>query len=514
MPMFLYAVNHLDRYTSRQQFGMLVALSNIYEEKGLIDKVHQVQQQSLAVRSPKLDIHAISVFANTGHYLFQSEQFEAALQVYKTVMAQGAVSQNQILLGRILNNMGICYFNQENAQYTLADSCLQSALAIANEQRDTLQMCQIQCNIADLRFDEYRDADAESLWLEMAQLAEQKGYLNECATIYGNLAFLYRTAEQWQNALAYSQKQNEAQQAMWNRDQLWKQAEAEKKYELDLKQTKLDLVTSENRRKTQQRNAFVLISVLVLLIGLVFVWLYRSKRRANVLMTAKNKELTELNTTKDKLFSIIGHDLRSPILSLKTRSNKMVTKLADNADTKAIELARSNRNALHKMHQLIENVLSWGLSQQEQRAAEFQKLDVSRVVDMVAADYVGLMDEKNISLSSVLENRSFVLADLHNLKAVLRNVFDNAIKNNTEGGSIRISMPTRTLLAIENDGAQIPSEIVEQLRSGQRGKQLASSGLGLWICKDLMELNEGGFDIRPIEHGTRVELTLKPIDDE
>ena len=521
MPLLLYCVNHLEQYSEKQQFYLLVVLSNIYLDKGLVEKVYEIQQKGLEIGGQS-DVQTASVFANTGHYLFKTEKFEEALKVYAKVLDQGAVQQDSVLYGRILNNMGICYFNKDNPDYLLADSSLQLALNLAEQQRDTLQICQVQTNIADLLFDQYRDAEAEALWLKMAQLAEEKGYLNEQEIIYSNLAFLYQEGGQWKNALACSQKQNELQKAMWDRDQLWKQAETEKKYELDLKQSQLDLkqsqldlVSSENQRKTQQRNAFIVISILVLAIGLVFLWLYRSKRKANVLMTAKNQELTELNTTKDKLFSIISHDLRSPILSLKNRSSRMVKKLGGDEQPEALKMAKANQNSLHNMHQLIENVLSWGTSQQEKREANFQKLEVARVVDMVAADYEGLMEDKSLSLTVELKSRAFVWADLHNVKAVLRNVFDNAIKNNLENGGIRITFDhSANALLIENDGPSIRMEIVEQLRSGQRGKHLASSGLGLWICKDLMELNQGNFDIHPVENGTRVAITFKTMPDE
>ena len=82
-----------------------------------------------------------------------------------------------------------------------------------------------------------------------------------------------------------------------------------------------------------------------------------------------------------------------------------------------------------------------------------------------------------------------------------------------EGGSIRIGMDAHNALTIANDGAEIARDIVEQLRTGKRGQQLSSSGLGLWICTDLMELNEGAFTIEPIEKGTRVTLTFKQTTD-
>lgn len=215
------------------------------------------------------------------------------------------------------------------------------------------------------------------------------------------------------------------------------------------------------------------------------------------------KELEALIRNRDKLFSIISHDLRGPISSA-TSIIEMIN--GDNG------MGEAERNHLLKLlsetcsnaQSLIENVLNWAGSQMNRLRFNPVCFDIFAMIDEKLASVRSEAAKKSIDM--VLENReaSIVYADRNSVDLVLRNLLSNAVKYTPEGGSIRIRVKDRigeVEVLVSDSGVGMSPESLESLfdddicHSTRGTANEKGTGLGLILCKDFIESNNGSLSV-------------------
>ena len=225
------------------------------------------------------------------------------------------------------------------------------------------------------------------------------------------------------------------------------------------------------------------------------------QNQAEERIKSKNEELQKINAEKDKFFSIIAHDLRSPFAAFLGLTQMMVQDLPSLKLDNIQEIALLMRDSATNLHRLLENLLQWSRLQQ----------------GMVAFDphYFLLVEKVNSSLRSVMEIASnkgveivvnvpdgmYVLADENMLESTIRNLVTNAVKFTEKGGKILISAQAENQgavqISIQDTGIGMNEKMVEKLfridelncRQGTNGEP--STGLGLILCKDFIEKHGG-----------------------
>ncbi|MBP6409541.1 MAG: HAMP domain-containing histidine kinase, partial [Pseudarcicella sp.] len=242
------------------------------------------------------------------------------------------------------------------------------------------------------------------------------------------------------------------------------------------------------------------------------------KIKSNRIISSQKQTLDELNATKDKLFSIVSHDLRSSV-NARRISN---TKLADNLLNKKYELLdhqlQNNSAIANGTYSLLDNLLNWAMLQTKQLYFQIESIHLYSVIQQVAFNFEPLMLNKNIHFESDIPKSIFVMADTESLKIVLRNVLDNALKFSKENGFIKIytsNTPNNITLTIEDSGAGMSKEIAQELMKDtvvlakKNSTEQIGSGLGLQLCKSMIKKNNGSFAIESIEQkGTKILITL------
>jgi len=530
----------LDRFlVEKQRAGSLLLFSSELQRYYLDhSEAHILFLKELYIEAKEKHERLIEKYKNLSHIVsygiavhdlasiyYELEEYEKAVEHYKLVW----VNQNWIpdinSQAEITNNIGLVYLTDA---YYNADSALfyqNKSLSINRQLNDSLGIATGLLNIGNAYSNEYEDAKAIAIWEEALGIAEPKGYKDILDELYYNLAFLHEEQGNLQAALAYRKLFEEVLEENWNRDRVWELAEKEKAYEVELRESRINglekekkLQQAETERKQWQRNAFILLCLALGGLGLVIWRAYRSKKAVNKVISAKNDELSELNATKDQLFSIITHDLRSPVLSLKRSNQKLLMSLVERNHAQAIDIAQDNRSSLDNTFQLIENVLNWGVSQQKGYDVQFEKVHVRSLVQQMLYDYRSLAEEKAITIEENCNPTIFIRADLYSVKVVLRNVLDNAIKYNCKNGYIRLScnrQHSEVRLKIENSGVSVPKEVQAKLNAGTNHVfKGGSGGIGLWLCDDMMKKNGGRIKLFSMDDGTRTCLYFNPFKDE
>jgi PAS domain S-box-containing protein len=213
-----------------------------------------------------------------------------------------------------------------------------------------------------------------------------------------------------------------------------------------------------------------------------------------------SEELEELNANKDKFFSVIAHDLRSPFISLLGYT-EILNEDIDELTTEETKVFASNIHESSKnLFSLLENLLEW--SRVQTGRIKFAPADIA--LDKLIFDTIDLFREpahrKNINLTFAEALDIKVLADINMIESVMRNLISNAIKFTKPGGNIIIKTNTEQefcTIIIEDDGCGIPSGDIEKIFS--IGDHISTngtndekgSGLGLILCKEFVNKNGG-----------------------
>jgi PAS domain S-box-containing protein len=229
-------------------------------------------------------------------------------------------------------------------------------------------------------------------------------------------------------------------------------------------------------------------------------------------------KLHELNRLKDRLFSIISHDLRSPLLSLMDILSMASDGMVSDEEFKSF-LPTLSKNIGYTSG-LVDNLLQWSKSQLEGTAINATHFDIKDNVTYVLNSFGQISADKGVILHNNINLATVVYADMDMIQAVLRNLVSNAIKFCRKGDKISINAEIRRGIAtiwIADTGIGIAAENIDKLfgtnnftTRGTTNEQ--GTGLGLLLCKDFIEKNGGKIwvESKP-DQGSRFYFTL-PID--
>lgn len=262
------------------------------------------------------------------------------------------------------------------------------------------------------------------------------------------------------------------------------------------------------------RNLLIVISAIIVVFAFFLYSLYRSKNEKNILLAERNvlverqkdelnylyKEQYKLNETKNKFFSIVAHDLKSPFQTILGFSELLSSEYENLTEQQRIDASKNILKVSNETFRLIENLLEWGRTQTETANAIFRVFNVRELVLNTLPVFDPQLENKNLKITTELPPLLEAWADPDMIMTVIRNLVSNAIKFSPSGSEIRINTrmsQNKIYISIDDSGDGIPKEIEGSLftfdpkvqRSGTQGEK--GTGLGLALCKEFMELNDG-----------------------
>ncbi|HEY6900884.1 MAG TPA: HAMP domain-containing sensor histidine kinase [Puia sp.] len=215
------------------------------------------------------------------------------------------------------------------------------------------------------------------------------------------------------------------------------------------------------------------------------------------LLEEQTHQLTELNSLKNKLFSVIAHDLKAPLYALRNlfRNVQLYNLPGDEIKLLIPEVV----SELTYTTGLMENLLQWAKSQMQAESVKPQLLDISRITQEVLQLLRLQAEAKRIYIQSKIERPVYVYADRDMINLVLRNLLSNAIKFTPEDGQIFVEareMRSHIEVLVQDNGLGISQEGVKKLLDahyystrGTLGE--AGTGLGLMLCREFLSRNGG-----------------------
>lgn len=216
-----------------------------------------------------------------------------------------------------------------------------------------------------------------------------------------------------------------------------------------------------------------------------------------LLLQQQTDELTRLNAFKSRLFSIIAHDLKSPIYALRNLFRNM--QAYDLPAEEIKEMVPEVVNELTYTTSLMENLLQWARSQMQTDAVKPQMIDIPGLMTEVARLLRLQAEAKKIKVKLHTIPSAIAFADKDMVNLILRNLLSNAIKFTPEEGIIEIGVqrcPTGIGMYVKDTGTGIPSEALQKIQlnnfyttKGTAGE--SGTGLGLMLCKEFVMRNDG-----------------------
>lgn len=212
------------------------------------------------------------------------------------------------------------------------------------------------------------------------------------------------------------------------------------------------------------------------------------------------QRLTELNATKDKIFSIIAHDLRTPLNNVLNFVELLNMNLPHLDATKKQEMSEQLFRATKSAFGLLDNLLEWSQSQLHRVTFAPQWLKFSSICDEVWNPISITAENKEITLFRHFDDSAQIFADANMLKTILRNLLSNAVKFTRQGGIINLHAEhsdTGVTISVSDNGVGMSPEVVKNLfnvsttRSTRGTANEKGTGLGLVICYEFIEKHGG-----------------------
>ena len=225
------------------------------------------------------------------------------------------------------------------------------------------------------------------------------------------------------------------------------------------------------------------------------------RKQAEAQLHLKNEELVKIVKEKNKFFSIIAHDLRSPFNGFLGLTQLMAEELPDMSLAETQKIAVSMRNSATNLFRLLENLLDWSSMQQGLISFNREVAQLAPIVDESMAIILEPAKIKGIEINFDIPADVTVFADRNILQTVIRNIVTNAVKFTRSGGKINVTakstVDNSVEVSIKDSGIGMCQALVDDLfrldvqtnRTGTGGEP--SSGLGLILCKDFIEMHGG-----------------------
>ncbi|NRS89610.1 signal transduction histidine kinase [Flavobacterium sp. 7E] len=458
-----------------------------------------------------------TIKAKLGEIALEQKEFKKAINYFKEIEF---VKENKLLgikKGNVKYNIGICYLHLK--EFDKSEVYLLKSIKLQEQQNDSLEFVNSYGDIATLYYEQYKDNLAIPYFEKAYQLSKKIKDFDLKRRTALNMAVVEENRKDFSKSLVYRKEYDQWKDSLNDQNKIWKVAELEKQFAVKQKQKEVSLLQAENKIKIAERNGLLYSAIVLLFLLGIAVYFYREKIKRNKIILAQKEALDELNATKDKLFSIVSHDLRSSVNAMKSSNAKLQENLALKNLTEIDKLLHQNSTIANSTYNLLDNLLNWALLQTKQSYFEIESHRLFFIVEHVAYNYQHLLAEKNILFENIVSKKDIVFADQESLKLILRNFIDNAIKFSKENGTIKIYSENHDELycnlIIEdsglgmNEGTRIQLLQETTLLSKKENENIIGAGLGMQLCKSMIKKNNGKLDMQSeIGKGTKIIVSL------
>lgn len=479
-------------------------------------KLFQEAKKELNLVSKKFIFYPL-VNKALGESSLELKEFEKAIYYFNEVEKSPNLDKQGIKIRIIYGNLGVSYLHLN--QFNKAEEYLFKSKNLLEKEDNKESLYLLYTNIANLYYEQYKDKQAISYFEKAYDLSNKTNKVDFKYTASKNMSVVEENRGNFKQALVYRKEFDKWKDSLNDQNKVWAVADFEKKFAVAQKQKQIKVLEVENQLKNSQRNWLFFSAISLLLLLTAGGYFYAQKvKNAKIILLQKNK-LDELNATKDQLFSIVSHDLRSSVNALKTSNAKLSATLETKNYDELNQLIIQNSSIANGAYSLLDNLLHWALLQTKQLYFHKESVHLFSIVQQIEYNYKPLLMNKSIAFENTVSKNCFIFVDLDSLKIVLRNLLDNAIKFSNENGKISFytqeNTPESCQLVLEDNGLGMDKETIaailkdDELLAKKGKSETIGTGLGMQLCKQMIKKNGGTIQIESELHqGTKMILTF------
>ncbi|MDB4335097.1 tetratricopeptide repeat protein, partial [bacterium] len=501
-------------------------MGSVYFEIKRVDKALEMYQKSLKLyRSLNDKASVAKCYNNIGDVFLLSGEIQKATENYRYYVGQCKEAKDTV--GMIIGYMNIGSALKIGGQYHQAIRHLSIAANFLNDYKDPSLKVEVLMKKAEiyLAIGQYQQAkDYLKQALEIAKLLGEKKHIANC---FNTLSSIYEKESDFRTALFYKNEFQAINDSLLNESSIESLARMEAVYKSGEKEQIIERLVTEKKsirdylvKEKSQRLILVFAASFLFVFTLVLFLLFRIKHKTGIALRKKNEELKQLNATKDKFFSILAHDLKSPFNTLMGFSEMLSLHAESQRPDEIIEYSKIIHNSTKKLYSLVETLLQWSRTQIGTTEYNPERLALSLVSNNIISLLRMNAEEKDILIVSKINDKIVGWADKNLFSTVLRNLLSNAIKFSRRASVITVSAEIKGKmieLAVEDTGVGISADNKSKLfRIDSNVSTVGTSnekgtGIGLVLCKEFVEINKGSIRVKSVEGKGSVFLFTIPL---
>lgn len=529
-------------------------LGNIYWEQGNIHKALQAFiNANTIIEKHNLSSLKISTLANIANIYTADKQWSIALIKLNEILKLAKETNNIYYQAWANNNIGTVYETLEN--YNKALTHYQRSLEIRKSGNITNGLSSNYHNLGSIhyRLGDYKQAiyflntsltiakennskvnfiyDYEFLsrvYIKTKKYTKAASFLSKAIAMANELNLIKKKVDLSKLQTEYYFETGDldlAQKAFTEYDSLRNHVnETEKSekiiqmqtlYETEKKEKENELLKAQNelsslnlKKEIDQKDQIIIglgvsLALLILIVILLRNMMIANKanKDTNIKLEESNKQLKLINSTKDKFFSIIAHDLRSPLGAILSFSNLIDNECQSSKEVKTVSEYNSYLNqAARNLNSLLENLLQWAKSQLGNIKFQPIPLNIANLIQNNIEIQKFKAKEKSITIISHVDDTTSAYADINMINTVVRNLLSNAIKfsypksdinlrANINGKMLQLSVQDKGIGISESKQKKLFNIDSNQSTLGTNNE--TGTGLGLILCKEFVETNGG-----------------------
>jgi len=365
------------------------------------------------------------------------------------------------------------------------------ALIVAQKFHQPMEEAHTLLNLASLQLREH-PGQMPSRLMEANVLSKKLGDKQLLADINLTLSEVYKQHGNYKEALKAFETYNIYRDSLFTLDKKNDLANLQKDFELDKSKIEIQSLQLLNEKQRLIRNIFILLLAAILTIVLIMVYTMRKTNRLN-------QKLKESSLVKDKMFSILAHDLRSPITNVVQMMDSL--DIEDNTIEEWRMLFQELKRHAKFSLETLDNLLQWGAAQLQGIRVRQAQIETQVLIDHNVSTLKAQADRKKITITNHCSPVTSVFADPVHFDFIIRNLVSNAIKFTHASGSIDIRCavaadPAMVAFSVHDTGkgittAELVTLFSQNLESTKGTENEKGTGIGLMLCKEFVEANGG-----------------------
>jgi len=490
----------------------------IYSRMRNYEKAREFYERSLAIMEKFTPAATISVLINLGDVCEKSKEYGKALEYdFRALELCRKEEEDGFALATLLCNLGSIHL--KIGKKTEAIDYLEESSALSEKLDDREGLAYCYNLMAEIYQQNRQWKQSTQIGLKSLALMESLGSNELKKETYHILSEGYRKSGDYKTALYYKDREVVLKDSLITMEKEREVNNLLTSYKLDKKQQEIDLLNKDRiikvkelEKKRQEQITFISAVIFLVLLAGTLLYANREHHKSNQqlrlqkeeiiqqkeLITHQNQELQGVNRIKDRLLAVIGHDLRGPLNSLGSLLLLMQKKSIGIEEIQ--QLSTLLTDELKLTRNLLENLLTWARYQLEDSGPSLSHFDLKAMVE----ENLKLIDRsarlKGVIINNQVQEKIDLHADQSMIDIVIRNLVSNAVKYCREGDHVSVSFTSSNdavYVSVKDTGIGMSETVKSSIFSigsgtSQRGtSNEKGAGLGLGLCKELIEKNKG-----------------------